>query len=43
MNFPQSFLNITVPSRLVSWYKSFIQVANKKYLETKQILKENIN
>lgn len=33
MNLPQYILNITAPSRLVSWYKTFMQVANKKYLE----------
>lgn len=36
MSLPQSILNITVPSRLVGWYKQFTQVANKTYLQIKQ-------
>jgi len=43
MNLPQSVLNVTVPTRLVSWYKLFIQVANKSFLEAKQKLEENRN
>jgi len=36
MNIPQSLINITIPNRLVSWYRLFIQVANKSYSEEKE-------
>lgn len=36
MNLPQSILNMTIPSRMVTWYKKLNQVVNKTYLEIQQ-------
>ncbi len=36
MPLPQTLLNITLPQRLISWYKKFVIIANKEFMEQNQ-------
>ncbi len=41
MNLNQSFLNITIPTKLLSWYKQFTEAVNKVLDQEKNINAKN--